>query len=248
MPTIKNFRKDRFTTIDNAVLERSDLTWRAKGILTYLVGKPKDWEVRLADLVNRSKEGRDAVRASLSELKELGYLVTIPTREAGKIVDNVTFVSDRPEDLAELLETRLPDTDRLKNRTPAKPNSGKSDTTNKECNTNERSLTKDEKKLLELLPDVDLEKKSLFKNSQSFDWEIFRQFFGEEFTGVDVRHYWEAIANWNENKRVTRTPVGWILTIRNSIARDAKKGVARRNSEGLAAQGEGLASFLKLGR
>lgn len=249
MPTIKNYRKDRYTTIDNAVLDRPDLSWRAKGILAYLIGKPKDWEVRLADLTNRATEGRDATRTALQELKALGYLVVIAERDqGGKIVDNTTYVSDRPEDLADLLETRRPDTEALENRSPDKPEAGESNATNKEVVNKKRSLTKDEKKLVELLPDIDLEKRSLFKNSASYPWEIFRQFFGEEYLGVDVRQYYEVIANWNENKRTVRTPLGWILTIRGSIARDAKKGIVRRDSQGQAAQSEGMASFLKLGR
>lgn len=249
MPTIKSYRKDRFTTIDNEVLQNPLLSWRAKGILTYLVGKPKDWTTRVADLINRSTEGRDAVRTAIAELKDHGYMVTLLIRDDyGKIVDNETYVSDRPEDLAELLGSRTSESDSLGSRTSDKPNAGESPPSNKETTTKERSLNKDEKKLLELLPDCDLEKKSLFKNSGVYEKEIFLQFFGPEYAPIDLDHYHDAIFRWNENRRIVRTPIGWILTCQTWIRRDAKKGQAVKSAAGVQATAENTMDFFKMGR
>lgn len=50
------------------------LSWRAKGIAAYLLGKPPGWQIWTNDLVHRSSDGRDSVLAGLRELEEYGYL------------------------------------------------------------------------------------------------------------------------------------------------------------------------------
>ena len=50
------------------------LSWRAKGILSYMLSRPDNWKINKTDLYKRGKEGRDAMQAALNELKELDYL------------------------------------------------------------------------------------------------------------------------------------------------------------------------------
>jgi hypothetical protein len=67
-------RDRNFKTINLAATEDPRLSWRAKGIHTYLVSRPDGWTFRVQDLVKRSKDGRDAVYAALRELEKYGYL------------------------------------------------------------------------------------------------------------------------------------------------------------------------------
>lgn len=251
-PKIKRYRRrERFTTIDNAPLENKDLSWRAKGILTYLIGKPENWEVRLTDLIKKSTEGRDAVRSALRELKDAGYLATVPDRDMfGKIIDNVTYVSDRPDDLTELLETRRPEeAEGRESRQSDKPDAGKSAPINKEDNNKETPLTKLDRKIVEYCGEVDLEKKTLLKNSVVSPFKTFARFFDpDKYLGVDIEHYYDVFIEWNERKRTARTGAGWIISIRNAIARDAKKGIVKRDARGQQASADEMTDFLKLGR
>ena len=66
-------RENPFVQIDKRPLEDSRLSWRAKGILAYLLSKPNDWTVRTEDILAHGTEGRDAVRSAMGELKETGY-------------------------------------------------------------------------------------------------------------------------------------------------------------------------------
>jgi hypothetical protein len=50
------------------------LSWKAKGMLAYLLGKPNDWTVRIGDLVKRASDGEHAVRTGLDELEKCGYI------------------------------------------------------------------------------------------------------------------------------------------------------------------------------
>jgi len=71
-----------FTVISNEVFQDKRLSWKARAILAYLLTKPDDWELSIADLVKQSgKDGRDSVRAGLRELQELGYMVFEQSRD-----------------------------------------------------------------------------------------------------------------------------------------------------------------------
>ena len=93
----KIFRKKRetpFVQIDKRPLNEKELSWRAKGILAYLMALPDDWQIYLSDLKNRSKDGRDATATGLKELIKAKYIVKIQRRESGKFSQNDYLVSD----------------------------------------------------------------------------------------------------------------------------------------------------------
>ncbi|MEV1133381.1 helix-turn-helix domain-containing protein [Rhodococcus coprophilus] len=65
-----------FTILSNAVINDDRLSFRARGVLTWLLSKPDDWHTRADSIAAQSpKEGRDSIRSALRELAELGYLV-----------------------------------------------------------------------------------------------------------------------------------------------------------------------------
>lgn len=75
MSIIKVIRRENpFVQIDRRILDNEMLSWRAKGLLSYLLSKPPDWTIRTADLVRRSRDGRDAVYSILKELIKEGYV------------------------------------------------------------------------------------------------------------------------------------------------------------------------------
>ena len=57
------------------------LTWKAKGLLAYLLSTPGPPKARIADLVALATDGAAAVRAGLRELRDRGYLHSRPTRD-----------------------------------------------------------------------------------------------------------------------------------------------------------------------
>lgn len=67
-------RKNGFTQIANTLFEDDNLSYRAKGILGYMLSRPDNWKFNKTDLVRRSTEGRDAVYKAIDELKEQRYL------------------------------------------------------------------------------------------------------------------------------------------------------------------------------
>lgn len=67
--------KDRdYTVMKNIHLKDMRLSLKAIGLLCKVLSLPDNWEYSISGLVAICKEGRDAVKASLMELKEFGYL------------------------------------------------------------------------------------------------------------------------------------------------------------------------------
>lgn len=78
------------------------LSFKAKGILAYLLSKPDDWKVMVSELINSSTDGKTAVYSGLKELEENGYLKRVRVyrrdeRTGKKVIDHwETVVYERP--------------------------------------------------------------------------------------------------------------------------------------------------------
>lgn len=64
-----------YTIISNSIFTDGRLSGRAIGVLVSLLSKPADWRINAESIAKTMKEGRDAIRAALRELKALGYIV-----------------------------------------------------------------------------------------------------------------------------------------------------------------------------
>lgn len=106
MSIVKNYkRKNRYSTIDSTGVLDESLSWKAKGLLWYILSKPDDWQIRMADLVKRSKDGRDATRRALTELEENRYAVRTRSHDEKGLFCWNTIVFDCAEAYEEWAET-----------------------------------------------------------------------------------------------------------------------------------------------
>ncbi|QDM57101.1 helix-turn-helix DNA-binding domain protein [Rhodococcus phage Whack] len=75
-------RADKFTILSNEVVNDTRLSFRARGVLIWLLSKPVDWRTRSESIAAQSdKDGRDAVRSAMRELADLGYLVRVKMQD-----------------------------------------------------------------------------------------------------------------------------------------------------------------------
>lgn len=116
---IKVHKPEKYTVISNVPLHDPSISFRAKGLLCYLLSKHSGWEINVKQLASIGPDGRDAVYAILKELKESGYVVMTESRVEGKfMMYNYTVYEEKQLDpapappLTDLPETVQPDTEK----------------------------------------------------------------------------------------------------------------------------------------
>ncbi len=201
---------NNFTLIHNEPVQDPGLSWKAKGLLVYLMSLPDDWKVSITDLCNRSTDGRSATTAAMDELIQAGYAKKVEFREGGKFsgIDYVvSSVRLQDEPFCENLKT-VPISE--------KPFSEKPFTGNQQLQINNNQKTKD--------------KEILFSESEIFNQDVYKERFAEEAAlGIDILFYWHGLDSWTEqlrerDKRKRRTNRGWEATIRTFMRRDKQAG------------------------
>lgn len=74
-------KNKNYTVMSNIHLRDKKLSFKAKGLLSFMLSLPEDWDYSLNGLVSISKEGKKAIRNILEELKQNGYLVIEQKRD-----------------------------------------------------------------------------------------------------------------------------------------------------------------------
>ena len=64
-----------YTVMSNYHLRDKNLSYKAKGLLSFMLSLPAEWDYSINVLVAISKEGVKAIRNILQELQQNGYLV-----------------------------------------------------------------------------------------------------------------------------------------------------------------------------
>ncbi len=87
-----------YTLMNNTPMRDPGLSWKARGIIGYLLTMPDDWRVLVRHLVHQSPCGRDATRSGLRELEAAGYICRAKVRDArGRIVRLEYVVFEEPQ-------------------------------------------------------------------------------------------------------------------------------------------------------
>lgn len=75
MSVFRVHKTSDFTILSNYHLRDKELSLQAKGLLSVMLSLPDDWNYSISGLAAISKEGKKAIRSTLDELKEHGYLI-----------------------------------------------------------------------------------------------------------------------------------------------------------------------------
>ena len=67
-------KNNNYTVMSNYHLRDKNLSYKAKGLLSFMLSLPENWDYSMNGLVAISKEGIKAIRNILKELQEHGYL------------------------------------------------------------------------------------------------------------------------------------------------------------------------------
>jgi hypothetical protein len=121
--------ESNFYLLDKRISEDKRLSWAARGLLIYILGKPDNWRVSAAALANEvagtdKPTGRDATYALLGELIKSGYVLREQGRDNDGKVSYVNYiVFEEPAPLQSKPDTAKPHTDQPDTAQPhtAKP-------------------------------------------------------------------------------------------------------------------------------
>ena len=96
---LKKVVTTNFTVVPNYLTEDITMSWKAKGMLVYLLGRPNDWEINIPHLSTVSTDGESATRSGFSELEDAGYAYRIRhVNEYGQITSWSVYVRQDKND------------------------------------------------------------------------------------------------------------------------------------------------------
>ena len=97
MSTFRVNKNVNYTVMSNHHLQDKRLSLKAKGLLSYMLSLPDDWDYSLKGLTVGCKDGLDSVRTAVLELEEHGYVRRQKVRNAkGQIIDYDYQVYESP--------------------------------------------------------------------------------------------------------------------------------------------------------
>lgn len=143
-------RENPYLQIDKSCVNNEKLSWKAKGMLAYLLSKPDDWQVYLTDLKNKATDGMRSVSSGIRELEQHHYIEKKKKRnKKGRFEGWEYLVYEQPRCQKGISV-------RAKTETP-KPESGKPEN-GKQHATNNKDTKKEKTKLFVLKDYLELMK------------------------------------------------------------------------------------------
>lgn len=133
MKIVRAPRRRNFTVLDNALIQNVALSFRARGLLAYLLSQPDGWESSADRLATLGVEGRDAMRRALREIELAGYLSRERRRLNGRYAVTWTLHDSPARETSDgepALENRSgkpADLERTNTKDPLTPRRGRSD-------------------------------------------------------------------------------------------------------------------------
>jgi predicted transcriptional regulator len=182
-------RKTPFVQIDKRALQDIRLSWKCKGLLSYLLSLPDNWQIYITELSKHSKCGRAATTSAMKELIKYGYIKRTEVRnEKGHFKGFDYTVYDYPK-----AENRISDKPKAENRISENQTLIRTNNNNKEINNTllnkERVKEKNTPKEKELQP---RQISDSFSTSLDITLNDFK--FSEEFSAglqESILSYWK---------------------------------------------------------
>lgn len=89
-------KETNYVVMCKTSLQDNRLSWKAKGLHAYMLSMPDDWRFYDEELQNHARDGKDALKSAIKELKNFGYMKRVRKQnEKGKF-DWETIVYEKP--------------------------------------------------------------------------------------------------------------------------------------------------------
>jgi len=98
MAIFRVHKKENYVVLDKGFLNDTHLSWKAKGLLAYMLSLPDDWSFCISDLATHSKCSRESTANTVKELTKAGYIHKMQGRtNNGKFRKVELFVFETPQ-------------------------------------------------------------------------------------------------------------------------------------------------------
>ncbi|MGG1480466.1 hypothetical protein ABE402_05950 [Bacillus smithii] len=89
-------KQSNYVVMNKTALHDPRLSWKAKGLHAYMLSMPDDWKFYDDELEKHAKNGKDALKSAIKELKQYGYMRRVRRQnEKGKF-EWETIVYEEP--------------------------------------------------------------------------------------------------------------------------------------------------------
>ena len=99
----------QWISVSRAAIDKdTSLSYKAKGILTYLMGRPNNWTPNQKEIAAHAKDKIGSIKAGIKELQNAGYILIKKVRDPEKkcFIGWEWIVSDCPTKLSEYAESQ----------------------------------------------------------------------------------------------------------------------------------------------
>ena len=99
MPIMRKQKVNRYTTIDNFLIDDKRLDPEGKGYLIYMLRKPDNWKFNYKSIQNDLNVGERNVRTNINKLKDLKYLKIDKIKNEKGLYEYIYTIYEIPFDI-----------------------------------------------------------------------------------------------------------------------------------------------------
>jgi hypothetical protein len=170
----------RFGITPNELLNREDLSLKAKGLFAFIQSKPDDWNFSAERICLQTKDGIDSVSSALKELEKAGYLKRKKSQDTNGFWDIEYTLYEKPTLDFPRQENPRQEKPSLENH----PNNSKKDLSKKDIGKktkNSEQGSQDVSLLIKEFERIDIKNKTYYGNkTQRAKVEFLLENFGFE--------------------------------------------------------------------
>ena len=123
-------KTNNYTVMSNYHLREREMSLKAKGLLSLMLSLPNDWDYTIEGLVTICKENETAVKSTLKELKDFGYLEILKVQNQKGQFEYEYNIYEKPQ-------RKKPEVENLDVENPSVENQG-------QLNTNKQNTKKED--------------------------------------------------------------------------------------------------------
>jgi len=112
MSIIRAIHNENFIVMNKVCLQDKKLSWKAKGIYSYLMSLPSNWNIKTSEVKNHSADGRTSLLSGIKELIKNGYCEQIASRNKHGAIESYDYV------IKETPDSTIPQVDSLQSGFP----------------------------------------------------------------------------------------------------------------------------------